>query len=127
MMKVFASLLLCLALFATAQQTADTIYFNGKIVTMWDARPTAEAVAIRGNRFLIVGSNAEALKTGGAGTKKIDLGGRAALPGLIDSHTHPISAALSERDGPLPAFNSIADIQVYIRQRAARLPKDRVI
>ncbi len=46
---------------------------------------------------------------------------------MIDSHTHPISAVLSERDGPLPAFNSIADVQAYIRQRAARSPKDQVI
>ncbi|MGH9836473.1 MAG: amidohydrolase [Blastocatellia bacterium] len=127
MMKAFVSLLLCLTISATAQQTADTIYFNGRIVTMWDARPTAEAVAIRGARFLKVGSNAEVLQTAGSETKKIDLGGRTVLPGLIDSHTHPISAALSERDGPLPAFNSIADIQAYIRQRAARLPKDQVI
>ncbi|HEV2665998.1 MAG TPA: amidohydrolase [Blastocatellia bacterium] len=126
-MKVFACLLLCLTVSATAQQTADTIYFNGRIVTMWDAQPSAEAVAIRGARFLKVGSNAEVLKTAGAGTKKIDLGGRTALPGLIDSHTHPISAALSERDGPLPSFNSIPDIQAYIRQRAALLPKDRAI
>jgi hypothetical protein len=129
MMKVLTSLLLCLTLSAAiaAQQTADTIYYNGKIVTMWDARPTAEAVAIRGAHFLKVGSNAEVLQTAGAETKKIDLGGRTVLPGLIDSHTHPIIAALSERDGPLPAFNSIADVQAYIRQRAARLPKDQVI
>ncbi|MGH9844928.1 MAG: amidohydrolase [Blastocatellia bacterium] len=127
MMKVFVSLLLCLTISATAQQTADTIYYNGKIVTMWEARPTAEAVAIRGARFLKVGSNAEVLQTAGSETKKIDLGGRTVLPGLIDSHTHPISAALSERDGPLPAFNSIADVQAYIRQRAARSPKDQVI
>ena len=126
-MKVFASLLLCLTVSAAAQQTADTIYFNGRIVTMWEARPTAEAVAIRGGRFLKVGSNAEVLQTAGAETKKIDLGGRTVLPGLIDSHTHPISAALSEFDGPLPAFNSITDIQAYIRQRAARSPKDQVI
>jgi predicted amidohydrolase YtcJ len=127
MMKVFAGLLFCLTLSVTVQQTADTIYFNGKVVTMWDARPDAEAVAIRGSRFLKVGTNAEVLKTAGPETKKIDLGGRTVLPGLIDSHTHPISAALSERNGPLPAFNSIADIQAYIRERAARSPKDRVI
>jgi len=126
-MKVFASLLLCLTISAAVQQTADTIYFNGRIVTMWDAQPFAEAVAIRGNRFLKVGSNAEVLKTAGSRTKKVDLGGRTVLPGLIDSHTHPISAALSERDELLPAFNSIADVQAYIRQRAALAPKDQAI
>jgi predicted amidohydrolase YtcJ len=108
-------------------QTADTIYFNGRVVTMWEAHSTVEAVAIRGHRFLAVGSNAVVLRTAGPGTKKIDLDGRAVLPGLIDSHTHPISAALSEQDGPLPAFDSVADIQAYIRHRAARLPKDQVV
>jgi len=128
-MKAFAGLILLLMTVSamTAQETADAIYYNGRVVTMWEARPTAEAVAIRGGRFLKVGSNAEVLQTAGAETKKIDLGGRTVLPGLIDSHTHPISAALSERDGPLPAFNSIADVQAYIRQRAARTPKDQVI
>ncbi len=126
-MKIFASLLLCLTISAAAQQTADTIYFNGKIVTLWEAHPIVEAVAIRGSRFLAAGTNREVLRTAGARTKKIDLHGRTVLPGLIDSHTHPISAALSEWDAALPAFNSIADIQGYIRERAARLPKDRVI
>jgi len=111
----------------TPPESADVIYYNSKVVTMWEALPIAEAVAIRGNRFLTAGSNAEVLKTAGPRTKKIDLGGRTVLPGLIDSHTHPISAALSERDGQLPVFLSIADIQTYIRQRAGRLPKDQVI
>ncbi|MDQ3009506.1 MAG: amidohydrolase [Acidobacteriota bacterium] len=107
-------------------QTADTIYYNGRIVTMWDARPTAEAVAISGNRFLAVGSNKEVLRTASARTKKINLHGRTVLPGLIDSHTHPITAALSEREEPLPVMNSIADIQAYIRRRAARNSSGKV-
>lgn len=128
MMKaVFAIFLVAFALRTPASQPADTIYYNGKIVTMWDAQPVVEAVAIRGNHFLAVGTDREVLRMADAHTKKINLHGRTVLPGLIDSHTHPISAALSERQGPLPAFNSIADIQAYIRQRAARLPKDRVL
>ena len=39
----------------TAQQMAETIYYNGRIITMWDARPVVEAVAISGNRFLKAG------------------------------------------------------------------------
>jgi predicted amidohydrolase YtcJ len=128
-MKTIAGLILLLVMIPapTAPETADTIYYNAKIVTLWDARPAAEAVAIRGDRLLAVGSNAEALKAAGPRTKKVDLRGGAVLPGLIDSHTHPISAALSERDGLLPAFNSIADIQAYIRRRAAQSPKDQAI
>src|SRR4029453_12503427 len=121
----FASLLI--HSFPQSPETVDTVYYNGKIVTMWADHPVVEAVAIRGNRFLSVGSNTEALRAASATAKKIDLHGRTALPGLIDSHTHPIDAALSEWDDALPAFNSISDIQNYIRRRAAPLPRDRVI
>jgi predicted amidohydrolase YtcJ len=110
-----------------APQVADTIYYNGKIVTMGAARPIAEAVAIRGNRFLAVGVNAAVLLTADQQTVKIDLHGRTVLPGLIDSHTHPIMAALSEWDAALPPFHSIADIQAYIRGRAARLSREQVV
>ena len=108
-------------------QPADTIYYNGKIITVWDAHPVAEAVAIRGKRFLAVGSNSEVLKMAGASTKKVDLGGRAVVPGLIESHTHPIAAAMSERESPVPTMHSIADIQAYIRAQAAKLPADRIV
>lgn len=112
---------------ASAQQTADTIYYNGKIVTMWDAHPVVEAVAIRGNKFTRVGTSTEVLQTAGPQTQKIDLKGQCVLPGLQDSHTHPITAALSEQEETLPALNSIADIQAYIRRRAQVLPLDRLI
>jgi predicted amidohydrolase YtcJ len=128
-MKILAGLFLLCALTVSvaAQQAADTIYYNGHVVTLWDAHPLAEAVAIRGNRFLKVGSNAEVLQAADAHTKKIDLRGRTVLPGLIDSHTHPIGAALSERTEPLPVLNSIADLQTYIRERAARTSSDKFI
>ncbi len=119
--------LLFIAATLAAGEPPDVIYYNGKVITVWDAKPIAEAVAIRGNRFASVGSNGDVLKTAGAGTKKIDLKGRAVMPGMIESHTHPIGAALSEQDGPIPVMNSIAEIQAHIRKEAARLPPDRLI
>jgi predicted amidohydrolase YtcJ len=113
----------CLA----AQPAADVIYYNGKIVTMWAAHPTAEAVAIRGNRLLAVGSNAEVLRSAGPATRRVDLAGKCVLPGLEDSHTHPIGAALSEKDGPIPSMHSIAEVQAYIRKLAASTPADKLI
>lgn len=127
-MKAAATFLLFVfALMQAGLPTADTIYYKGKIVSLWDAHPICEAVAIRENRFLVVGSNAEVLKTAGPQTKRIDLKGRTVLPGLIDSHTHPISAALSELDESIPPFNSIADIQGYVRRRAAKSQNKDVI
>ncbi len=89
-----------------SEQTADVIYYHGKIITMWDAHPIVEAVAIRANRFLSVGSDEEVLKTAGPNTRKIDLKGACVVPGLMDSHTHPITAALSEQNETLPPMNS---------------------
>ncbi|MCW5980251.1 MAG: amidohydrolase [Bryobacteraceae bacterium] len=121
----FAAFLLSVGL--CAADDADVIYHNGKIITLWDKAPVAEAVAIRDGRFVAVGSNGEALKLAGPATRKVDLQGRAVTPGIVESHTHPIMAALSERDGPVPVMNSIPEVLEYIRGQAARLPADRLI
>jgi hypothetical protein len=116
-----------LAAATRAQKPPDTIYYNGVIVTLWTAHPVTEAVAIRGNRFTRVGSNQAVLRTAGPATVKVDLHGRCVLPGLIDSHCHPIEAALGERDSKVPPLHSIADIQAYIRRRDAMLPARQII
>ena len=112
---------------AASAQQPDTIYYNGKIITMWDARPNVQAVAIRGDRFLGVGTDAEVLKTAGPGTRKIDLHGESVVPGLIEGHAHPIMAALSEIDGPVPVFHSIPEIQTYVREQVQKVPADQII
>src|SRR5262245_12524897 len=86
---------------APAQDHADKIYFNGKIITMWDAHPVAQAVAIKGNRFLLVGTNAEVLRSAGPSTSRVDLKGRTVTPGIVESHVHPVSAAASEYERPI--------------------------
>src|SRR5690348_268147 len=96
------------------QAPPDTIYYHGHLVTMWSDHPEVEAVAIRGDRFVAVGSNADVRKLAGPATSEIDLAGRTVLPGLQDSHTHPIAAALSEQDRPVPVMNSIPDILAQI-------------
>jgi hypothetical protein len=121
---LFSSFLLVVS---PAAEVPDVIYYNGNIVTMSAAQARAQAVAIKGNRFLLTGSNGEVRKLAAPETKQIDLHGKTVLPGLEDSHTHPITSALSERDGPIPVMNSIAEIQTYISKQAAALPADRVI
>ena len=112
---------------AAQDAPADTIYYNGNIVTMWADRPVVEAVAIRGDRFLAAGTTADVRKLAGPSTRQVDLRGRTVLPGLQDSHTHPIAAALSEQDGPVPVMRSIPEILAYIRKLVAVTPPDRVI
>jgi predicted amidohydrolase YtcJ len=112
---------------AAGQLPADTIYVNGRFITMWSDRPIAEAVAVRGDRFLAVGTLADVRRLAGPATREVDLQGRTVVPGLQDSHTHPIAAALSEQAGPVPVMRSVADVLAYVRQQAATLPADRVI
>ena len=75
------------------QQPADTILTNGKIITVDNQFRIAQAVAIRGDRIVAVGTNADINKLAGANTRKIDLGGKAVIPGLIDAHAHLMRGA----------------------------------
>src|SRR5438128_1768062 len=99
--------------FTASAQTPDTIYYNAHIITVTSNNALAQAVAIIGDRFAAIGGNDEVLKTAGPNTRKIDLGGKCIVPGIIESHVHPIGAALSEIDGPVPLLHSIPEIQGY--------------
>lgn len=67
---------------------ADIVFVNGYFYTMDQQHPTAEAVAIRGNKFVFVGNNHDALTFSGNKTTVIDLDGAFVLPGLTESHLH---------------------------------------
>jgi predicted amidohydrolase YtcJ len=69
-------------------EAADTIYTNGVIVTMNDAAPSAEAVAVKDGKILAVGSGDEVMETRGESTRVVDLEGRTMTPGFIDAHGH---------------------------------------
>src|SRR6266581_3819973 len=74
---------------ARAQQpVADVILSNGKIITVDERFTIAQAVAIKGDRIVAVGTNQEIARLAGPDTKRIDLRGRAVTPGLIDNHMH---------------------------------------
>jgi hypothetical protein len=84
-------LMACSALAAMAQsQPADLVLRHGKIVTLSAAAPVAQAVAIRGDRILALGTDADAAHWIGPDTKSIDLGGMLAVPGFIEGHGHLI-------------------------------------
>ncbi len=126
MKMVTASLLVLLAAQVVASEIPECIYYNGKVITAGSI-PAAEAFAVKNGRFLAVGSTASLKKTAGPATRMVDLKGRTVLPGLMDSHTHPITAALSERDGAIPTFHTIADVQSYVTRLALATKKDQTI
>ena len=109
---------------AQAAETADIIYSGGPILTMDDANPRAEAVAIKDGRILAVGTAGDVMALKGAGTTMVDLGGRTLLPGFIDAHGHVtmggLQAASANMLPPPDGTNSdIAQIQQNLRDWAA--------
>ncbi|MDP6993157.1 MAG: amidohydrolase, partial [Woeseiaceae bacterium] len=95
-MRAFTFAVLTLSLVAcsneqdapTAHPLADMVLTNGNIVTVDETMPTAEAVAVNGDRITAVGSIAEISPYIGDATEVIDLGGQTAIPGLIEGHGH---------------------------------------
>jgi len=93
--RLFAASVVALLAFplVAAAQSADLVLVNGKIVTVDDRFSIAQALAIRGQRIVAVGTNADVDKLRGPQTRTIDLAGRTVIPGLIDNHAHWIRAA----------------------------------
>jgi predicted amidohydrolase YtcJ len=72
---------------------ADLILTNGKIITVDERFSIAQAVAIRGDRVVATGTDQEIARLAGPNTRRIDLKGKAVIPGLIDNHMHLLRAA----------------------------------
>src|SRR5437899_4996154 len=101
-----------------AAPAPNLILHHGKIVTVDKAFSIQQAIAIEGNRIVGIGPNDAVLKLKIDRTQLIDLHGRTVLPGLMDSHTHPPSAAMTEFDHPIPDMATIAEVLDYFRGRA---------
>ena len=110
-----------------ADQEADLVLHHGRIVTVDGRFRIAQAMAVRGERILAVGPDEEVLQLSGPRTRRVDLAGKTVLPGLIDSHTHPQSAALYEFDHLVPEMETVADVLAYVKSRAAALGEGKWI
>jgi predicted amidohydrolase YtcJ len=118
-----------LVLVEIVMKTADIILKNVNVITMDAGNPSAEAVAISGDKILLVGSNAEAATAIGAGTRIIDGGGKTVIPGFIDAHLHLFSLMkklLSVDLGPA-VVSSIEDIKQAIHRQAESTPPGKWI
>ncbi|NOJ39676.1 amidohydrolase [Bradyrhizobium australiense] len=76
-------------------QTADTILFNGKILTVDRDFSVQQALAIENGRIVATGPSADMKRLAGDKARLVDLGGRTVIPGLTDGHIHGIRAALT--------------------------------
>jgi predicted amidohydrolase YtcJ len=124
MMKRVFLLILCVALVVGCQQApedtrteVDTILHNGKIATIDASLSIASAVAIEGDRFVAVGG--EALLDEYRSSNTVDLGGKFAMPGFIDSHTH--LRGQPQRYIDLTKTTSIEEIKGLVRDKVEEL------
>src|SRR5262244_1841911 len=105
---------------ASAQTPADILLLNGKVITVDDRFTIAEALAIKGERILAVGSNAEVEKHKGPLTRVVDLNHRTVIPGLIDNHAHYMRAAeYWHREVRLDGVTSHREALDLIKHKAA--------
>ena len=102
--------------------TADMILLGAGVVTLDPDRPRAGAIAVRGDRILAVGSEAETLPLAGAATTVRRLDGRTILLGLIDGHAHLDREGLKGRLPSLAGVGSIESLVERLRSLARERP-----
>src|SRR5437763_5151649 len=108
---------------AVEYNSPELILMNGRIATVDHSRPFAEAVAIHQGRFISVGSNEEIMRLRASNTETIDLGGRTVIPGLNDSHMHPIRGGLNyNMELRWDGVPSLADAMRMLKEQAQRTP-----
>jgi len=92
------------------EHTPDMIITNGKILTVDDQFSIAEAVAIKDDKIIAVGSNRDIRKQADGQTRIIDAAGKTVIPGLIDAHLHPEMASISEIEETIPDVHTISEL-----------------
>jgi predicted amidohydrolase YtcJ len=105
--------------------SADLILVNANVITLERLRPGAEAIAIKGDRIFLVGSNREIEQARGAGTGIVDCQGKTLIPGFNDAHCHVFSLVrkLLSLDLSPAAVRSISDIKEIIRRKVELTPE----
>lgn len=102
----------------STQKSANFVLTNGRIYTVNEDQPWAQAVAVDGNKIVYVGDNDGAKAFVGAGTESLDLEGRLVLPGFVESHIHLMLGAATSSGLTLTMTDSIDDVQRKLKEYA---------
>jgi predicted amidohydrolase YtcJ len=105
----------------TSAPEANLILEGGRIWTGDPETPWAEAIAVKDDRILAVGSREEIERLSGASTRRVDLGGGLALPGFIDSHVHFMSGGFQLLSVNLRHARSPVELATLLEEFAGRL------
>ncbi len=106
---------------------ADLVLRNGKVVTVDDNVPDGEAIAVKGDTILAVGSNREISEFVGRDTEVIDLDGQLAIPGFIESHAHFMGIGSAKMQLDLMNVANWDEIVSMVQAAAGDAPTDRLI
>jgi predicted amidohydrolase YtcJ len=120
---VLLSFVFAINLRAQSKPAADLIITNAKVWTVDKAHPTAQAVAVIGDRIMAVGSNAEVEVLRGTATKVIDARGKLLLPGFNDAHVHFVVSGSRLDQIQLSDAASVEEFTRRIAERAKTTPK----
>ena len=126
LMKSFVSLLLAtvttfaLARPQTNNTSADVVFKNGNVYTANEHQPKAEAIAVKKDRIIFVGSNRDAQKYVGKTTRVIDLNGKTLLPGMTDAHQHLSGVGFREVTLNLEGITSLEDFLAKVKERVSQ-------
>ena len=107
--------------------TPDLVILNAAVHTMDAARPTADAVAIRGSRIAALGTTDEIRALAGPRTRVIDAAGKLVLPGFNDSHTHFLMGGFSLASIDLREADSPAELTRRVQEYVRNVPKGQWI
>ena len=113
-----------------AMAAADLVLFNGKVYTAEPGQALVQAVAVQDGKILKVGSDAEITALADAKTQRIDLAGKVLMPGLIDTHSHPVVAAYDSMGANLQdEVMPVAELEKWIieQDKAGRARAGEVI
>ena len=106
-----------------ATAPADLIVTNARVYTADEARPLAEAFAVRDGRIVFVGSRQEAQALKGANTRVVDAAGKTVIPGMVDAHAHFGGLAQTLRAVDLVGTRTYDDVIARVVERAKTTPK----
>jgi predicted amidohydrolase YtcJ len=98
---------------------------NGNIRTLDLQRPQARAIGIRGGQIIAVGENDAIAALAGQNTERVELNGRLAIPGLMDSHFHFYDWAMGRQQLDLARVNSLDELLDQVALTAGQLPQEK--
>ncbi|MEM1177667.1 MAG: amidohydrolase [Acidobacteriota bacterium] len=101
---------------------ADVVLLGGRIVTLDEGQPEAEALAAKGGRLLAVGSRAEVEALVGDGTEVVELDGQLVIPGFVEAHAHFLGVGDKKMQLPLNEATTWTDIVAMVEAAAAQTP-----